>query len=225
MKAKLLVMTLCAVGMSGAFSQSKFEGFYGQIGVGYENVSPSTSSSGITISGMGTIPASTSINSQGSFVGVATLGYTAAITKDFLLGIGVDYEPFNSQSGNFTYNIGGTSVNGNWKKQNSYNIFLAPATPIGTDGLLYAKVGYSSAQIQSTERAFSYTTNLSGYMLGLGYKQIISGGLYGFGEINYASYGNVTKSYVGSFGGSSASGSNTLGANSANAVIGIGYRF
>ncbi|BEI40426.1 hypothetical protein PHIN9_03570 [Polynucleobacter sp. HIN9] len=225
MKAKMLVASFCAIGMSGAFSQSKFEGFYGQIGVGYENVNPSTSSSGITFSGIGTVPASTSISSQGSFVGVATLGYIAPITKDFLLGIGVDYEPLNSQSGNFAYNVAGTSVNGNWKKQNSYNIFLSPATPIGADALLYAKVGYSSAQIQSTERAFSYTTNLSGYMLGLGYKQIIRGGLYGFGEINYASYSNVTRSYAGSFQGFSASGSNTLGANSVNAVIGIGYRF
>lgn len=225
MKIKLLVACLCATAMSGAFAQSKFEGFYGQIGVGYENVNPNTSSSGITFSGIGNVPASTSISSQGSFVGVATLGYTAAITKEFFLGIGVDYEPLNSQSGNFTYSVAGNSANGTWKKQNSYNIFLSPATPIGVDGLLYAKVGYSSSQIQSTERSFSYTTDLSGYILGLGYKQIITGGLYGFGEINFASYGNVTKSYSGSFGGYSATGSNTLGANSTNALIGIGYKF
>lgn len=225
MKAKLLVVSLCAMGMSGAFAQSSFEGFYGQVGIGYENVNPSTSSSGLTISGVGTLPLSTSISSQGSFVGVATLGYTAAITKDFLLGIGVDYEPLNSQSGNFSYGYNGNTLNGTWKKQNSYNIFLSPATPIGKDGLLYGKVGYSGAQIQSTERGFSYTTNLSGYLLGLGYKQIISGGFYGFGEVNYASYGNVTKTYTDTSSGVNASVSNTLGANSMNAVIGIGYKF
>lgn len=225
MKSKLLVASILSVGMTGVFAQSKFEGFYGQIGVGYENVNPTTSSSGLNIAGIGSLPISTSISSQGSVVGVATLGYTATVTKDFLLGIGVDYEPFNSQSGNFSYGYLGNSTNGSWKKQNSYNVFLSPATPVGTDGLLYAKIGYSGAQIQSTARGINYTTNLNGYMLGLGYKQVINGGLYGFGEVNYASYGNVTNSFSSSYNGRSLSVSNTLSANSTNVVVGLGYKF
>lgn len=225
MKAKLLAASLLSVAMTGVFAQSKFEGFYGQLGVGYENVNPSSSSSGLTIAGIGNLPISNSTSSQGSLVGVATLGYTATITKDFLLGIGVDYEPFNSQSGTFSSSFHGGSISGTWNKQNSYNIFLAPATPVGSDGLLYAKVGYSGAQIQSTERGDSFTSSLTGYVLGLGYKQIISGGLYGFGELNYASYGKVTKTYSGVYNGLYGSVSNTLSANSANAVVGIGYKF
>ena len=100
MKKKLLLATLLAVAGTGAMAQSKFEGAYGQIGVGYESVSPSFSSSGITIAGVGTVPISTSVSNGNSFAGVATIGYMGAITKDFLLGIGAEYEPFNSSSAN-----------------------------------------------------------------------------------------------------------------------------
>jgi hypothetical protein len=41
--AKLLAISLFGIS-SSVFAQSSFQGFYGQIGVGYENNSPSTSS-------------------------------------------------------------------------------------------------------------------------------------------------------------------------------------
>ena len=225
MKKKLLLATLLAVAGTGAMAQSKFEGAYGQIGVGYESVSPSFSSSGITIAGVGTVPISTSVSNGNSFAGVATIGYMGAITKDFLLGIGAEYEPFNSSSANYSYSAAGTTVSGTWKKQNSYNIFLSPATPVGADGLLYGKVGYTGAQIQATEAGTSNSQNLNGYMLGVGYKQIISGGLYGFGEVNYASYSNNSNTYSGVVSGRAYSYTNTVSANSTNIVVGLGYKF
>lgn len=225
MKKKLLVAALLSVAAAGAMAQSKFEGAYGQIGVGYESVSPSFSSSGISIAGVGTVPISTTVSNSNSFTGVATIGYMGAITKDFLLGIGAEYAPFNGQSANYSYTAAGTTVNGTWKKQNSYNIFLSPATPVGTDGLLYGKVGYTGASIQSTEVGSTSTDNLTGYSLGVGYKQIITGGLYGFGEVNYASYSNKSSSYSGVISGRAYSYTNTVSANATNVVVGVGYKF
>jgi opacity protein-like surface antigen len=216
------VMSLSAVASAQSTS---FEGAYGQLGIGYESVTPSFSSSGIAIAGVGTVPISTSVSNGNSFAGVVTVGYMGAITKDFLLGIGAEYEPLNSSSANYSYSAAGTTVSGTWKKQNSYNIFLSPATPVGANGLLYGKVGYTGAQVQATEGGTSSSTNLNGYMLGIGYKQIITGGLYGFGEVNYASYSNSSNTYSGVVLGRAYSYTNTVSANSTNVVVGLGYKF
>jgi hypothetical protein len=222
-----VVTALLSVGsIATANAQSKFEGAYGQLGVGYENVSPSFTSSGLTVSGLGTLPINTTVSNQGSFVGVVGVGYMAELTKDFLLGLGAEYSPFAGQSGNYSYGINGVGTQtGTYQKQNSYNVFLSPATPIGQDGLLYGKVGFTGASIKATESGSSNTTNYTGYSLGVGYKQIIQGGLYAFGEVNYANLGNTTNTYSGVVLGRTYSYSNTSSANTYNAVVGIGYKF
>ena len=206
-------------------AQSKFEGAYGQVGVGYESVSPSFTSSGIAIAGIGTVPISTTVSNSGSFTGVATIGYMKEISKDFLLGIGAEYSPINSQSANYSYSAAGATASGTWKKTNSYNIFLSPATPVGADGLLYGKVGYTGATVEANEYGTTSSTNLTGYSLGLGYKQIIQGGLYGFGEVNYSSYSNSSKSFSGVALGRAYSYTNTISANATNLLVGLGYKF
>jgi hypothetical protein len=66
--------------------------------------------------------------------------------------------------------------------------------------------------------------------LGLGYKQIISGGWYGFGEVNYASYGNKTvstsyNSTVVNVGSVPTTATSTISANTMNVLLGVGYKF
>lgn len=207
-------------------AQSKFEGAYGQIGVGYESVTPSFSNSNFTVSGVGTAPINTSISSSNGFSGAVTVGYMATITKDFLLGAGIDYSPIAGQKANYSGSVLGTSLgNGSYNKVNSYNLFLSPATPVGTDGLLYGKVGYTGATIKDTFGSNSTNTNFTGYSLGLGYKQIITGGLYGFGEFNYMSYGNKTATASETIAGYTVSSSITSNANAYNLLVGLGYRF
>jgi hypothetical protein len=224
MKKNLLVAALFAVAGTSAMAQSKsFEGAYGQVGIGYESVMPSTNSYQLT-SGSTVIPLSSSANTANSFVGTVTLGYMFAVQKDFLLGLGAEYSPLEGQSANTSLsspNITPSTVSGNYKKKNSYNIFLSPATPIGKDGLLYGKVGYTGAQLDS-----GGTTDYNGYSLGLGYKQFISGGFYGFGEANYFSYGNKSESTSGTLSnGSSYTVTGTTSANAYNFLVGVGYKF
>lgn len=227
---KLGIYTVVIAGLSIAsqstFAQSKFEGAFGQIGIGYESIAPSYSNSNFTVSGVGSAPINTSISNSNGFTGVVTVGYMAAINKDFLLGIGAEYSPIASQKANYSGSVLGTSLgNGSYNKENSYNIFISPATPIGTDGLLYGKVGYTGASIKDTFGSSSSTTNYTGYSLGLGYKQIIQGGLYAFAEGNYFSYGNKTSTSSGVVAGYNVSASTTTNANAYNLLVGIGYRF
>ena len=224
MKKKLLVAALFAVAGTSAMAQSKFEGAYGQVGIGYENVAPSLSTS-LIIGGAG-YPAGISTSNSNSFAGTATLGYTFAVTNDFLLGIGGEYSPIAGNSQNVNYSVAGVNIPlGTYKKKNSYNFFISPGLTVGTDGLAYAKIGFTGAQIETSGSGSTDTTNYTGYSLGLGYKQIISGGLYGFGEVNYASYGNQTSSQTGTISGHPASISITSSANATNLLVGIGYKF
>ncbi|MBU3541364.1 outer membrane beta-barrel protein [Polynucleobacter sp. UB-Tiil-W10] len=225
---KLLVASgvlLSTVVASQANAQSRFEGFYGQLGIGYENVSPTTSST-LVVNGVN-VPTSLSAVNTNSFAGTATLGYTFAVDKDFLLGIGAEYSPIAGNSSNVTYNVVGYNIPlGTFKKKNSYNFFIAPSAAIGRDQLAYFKVGYTGAQIETTDLGgASDTTNYHGYSLGLGYKQFISAGLYGFGEVNYFKYSNQTSNATGTIGGYPASASLTSGASATNFIVGLGYKF
>jgi len=97
-KSILIVIGALASTITSVNAQSKFEGAYGQVGIGYESVSPSTSTT-LTYGGSN-IPTSIGLNNSNSFAGTATLGYTFAVTKDFMLGFGGEYSPIESQKQN-----------------------------------------------------------------------------------------------------------------------------
>lgn len=227
----MIIAGLTALTATTVNAQSKFEGFYGQAGIGYETITPSLSYGNINITNNGSpvtsLPISSSVSNSNSFAGTVTVGYNYAVTKDFLLGLGAEYSPIAGSKANFSGSnstIG--TVNGQYNKENSYNIFLSPATPIGTDGLLYGKVGYTGASIKSQYNGgSSATNNLTGYSLGVGYKQFITAGLYGFGEVNYASYSNLSFNDSATSGTYRATQTTTISANAVNLLVGLGYKF
>ena len=208
MKKKLLVASLLTLAGTGAMAQSAFEGFYAQAGIGYESVTPSFT--GGSVDGFGYTGTG---NNANSFAGTIGAGYNFAVTPSFLLGIGAEYSPIAGSKANYTLTVPGIeSATDQYNKKDSYNIFISPSIVIDKDKLAYAKGGYTGANVTSD----GDNTSLNGYSLGLGYKQIISGGLYGFGEVNYASY---AKTNVG--GGATGS----FSANSTNVLVGLGYKF
>jgi hypothetical protein len=88
---------------------------------------------------------------------------------------------------------------------NRFNLFLTPAYVIDKDKLVYLKAGYSQVSAQYNRSTSStktvnglstsypatngnQTSNQGGYLIGVGYKQIIRSGLYGFVEGNYMGY-------------------------------------
>jgi hypothetical protein len=117
---------------------------------------------------------------------------------------------------------------------NRYNIFVTPGYVIDKDKLVYLKAGYSGVTVKATSPnsytldgmtdnlpAGSQSKTLSGYVVGLGYKQIITGGFYGFAEANYMSYSKST--YSGTLDETNISTNPSM--SSYQALVGVGYRF
>lgn len=247
-RIKYLAVAL-AVSSGSAMAAADFQGFYGQFGVGYEGFSPSQSGSatGAYSVGGNNYVGSTGLNispsSSNGFTGNFGIGYMQKITKGFLLGIGAEYSPIQGQSSssnvstaqftavnpsnNTRVTIPGIVNAGQFstKKENSYNIFISPALTVGDDSILYGKIGYSSAKFKVTDLNENSSLNLNGYLLGLGVKHVITGGLYGFVEGNYVKHQNKTVSGNGYIATVPVTYSGNFGGSSYNLMAGIGYKF
>ena len=212
MKIKTLIVGIGFISLTTpALAQSVFTGFYGQVGIGYENSTPSYSGGTLNNSAYSY---GISGGTTNSFAGTATIGYYFPVTGNFLLGIGAEYSPLSGTSSNATVTVPALkySESQSIKKGDSYNLFISPAYAIDKAKLAYAKVGYSSANYEIGGGNDSY----NGYSLGLGYRQIIQGSWYGFAEVNYFSYGNQNVA-------TNASG--TASFKVTNALVGVGYKF
>ncbi len=213
---KKLLVAVAVTGLVGtANAQSAFEGFFGQLGIGYESTNPKISNGTLTD---GTSYNVSGVSNSSGLGGAIAIGSYFNISNSFLLGIGAEYSPIATSNANWTLNIPGEGVSdpNKFKKKNSYNIFLSPAFAIDKTKLAYAKVGYTGMSAQTTDQeGIKDTYNFSGYSLGLGYKQIIEGGLYGFAEANYASYGS--KTLIDTNG--------NLKPTTMNFLVGVGYKF
>lgn len=223
MKKKLLVAALLSVAATGAMAQSAFQGFYGQVGVGYESINVEGKGATLRVANTN-YNFSQSFDQSNNFNGTVTAGYNFGINKDFLLGIGAEYSPFSSSSANYSLsNSALGTISSSYKKQNAYNLFVSPTIVIDKDKAAYFKIGYTGASAK--DNADGSTTNYTGYSLGLGYKQIISGGIYAFGETNYYKYGDKSTTESGTLSGTSYSSTVSSGINAMNVMVGIGYKF
>ena len=223
MKIKLLVAAAATAVASSAMAQSAFEGAYGQLGVGFDQNSVSSS----TLSSNGFTGIEAPSIDGGSFSGVVGLGYNFPVTKDFLLGIGADYGFVPSSSKN------GTNSNGTLQSKisNRYNIFVTPGYVLAKDKLAYLKAGYSSQTVKITDQSNTGTNgetlgsgSANGYVLGLGYKQMVASGFYGFVEANYYSYSGAQ------FSSQTLSDGDTISSYSPKSstyqfLVGVGYKF
>jgi hypothetical protein len=233
MKIKLLVAAAATVVASSAMAQSAFEGFYGQIATGYESNSITGLNSPYTVTFTGGSSSGTSSAANQKASGmplVLGLGYTFAVSGPWLVGLGADYSAISQKTGTYSSN---TATGNQIEISNRYNIFVTPSYAIDKDKLAYLKAGYSSVQskattpAQSNDPSLSNTTNASGYIVGLGYKQIITGGFYGFAEGNYMSYASTSSnvSWRATNNAYSASVNQTGASNAYTLLVGVGYKF
>ena len=237
MKKKLLLATLLAVAGTGAMAQSAFEGFYGQIATGYESNSASN------LGGAGVYPgnANETWNASSQQFGgapvVLGLGYNFTVAPKWVVGLGVDYSAISQKSSSYSStspnagNAGLTITPQTLEASNRINIFITPGYEIDKDKLVYIKAGYSSLTEKytpppattSSPSLASSTSTVGGYVVGLGYKQIITGGLYGFAEGNYMSYSKPN--FSSSFGTSGYQINTSPSINSYQLLVGVGYKF
>jgi hypothetical protein len=196
---------------------------------------------------------------------VLGVGYYWQANDKWLIGLGADYSALSQTSSNISINrtnafgntsiVAGETASGNgasMQLSNRFNLFLTPAYAIDRDKLVYIKAGYSQVSAQYN-RATSATTSLNGvsktiagtggnqsinqggYLVGLGYKQIITSGLYGFVEGNYMGYSSPSYSYQttkpidtlhGITSNSTKVATNNFSSlNTYQLLIGVGYAF
>lgn len=228
---KLLVLSASALFTGSVFAQTAFEGFYGQVSTGYENNTVESVKLTGTDTGQSPNISTSSSPSSSSAPLVLGLGYTFKLQEKFTLGLGVDYSALKqtTQASGFSYpNISSDTYDYDFSISNRFNIFIAPGYAIDDKKLAYVKLGYSNQDVQYSQTnccsSPSNKANVSGYVLGLGYKQIISNGLYGFIEANYYAYSkaNMSSTYSDGPGGTVSANPNL---NAYNVLVGLGYKF
>ena len=223
------LLSIFFVFLSGlANAQSAFEGFYSQIGAAYE--SNKIGSDSYTEQGISLTQNSTSSNSGRISL---SAGYNYTFDSQTLIGLGVEYY---SIAPKMTASNSGCPSGCNDKLEYSlkdrFSIFLTPSLVKGNNSLIYGKVGFSRQsgkatirQIVSTDAndGYSASGSVNGYVLGVGYKQMIDQGMYYFGEMNYYGYSAFDQNGTTPNGNQA---SNLYPKPTAyNAIIGLGYKF
>lgn len=241
MKKKLLVIAAASVLASPVMAQSAFQGFYGQISTGYE--SNSLSNGNLTASdSTGSSNWNASSQTFGGAPLVLGIGYNYSVAPKWILGLGADYSvlPQTSSTYSATNPNEGTVSGNSTKVSNRYNIFITPGYEIDKDKLVYLKAGYSSMSItQNPPTTFTaiggeafpisgfggQSKTVNGYVVGLGYKQIITGGIYAYAEGNYMSYGKPSFSNTQGNNTDPTTIKSNPSINSYQLLVGVGYRF
>jgi len=206
MKKQLLVAVAAGFIATSAMAQSAFEGFYAQAGIGYENNSLSSRTFSVIDSADSTQNGSSSAASStgGGFSGAIGLGYNLAVAPQWILGIGADFSPTSITTSTQPICSNGCAATNNYTIKNRYAIYLMPGFEIDRDKLVYVKGGYSGESVTwqakdnwgNSPGSTSFSAN--GYVVGVGYKQLLDKNLYVFGEGNYYSYSSHTVSGTGS---------------------------
>ena len=247
-KMSALVLAAASIASTGAMAQSSkanaWEGAYGQWSVGFASFSPKIGSTTATpnpgsllypypaLLGQ-TISASGTAHTLNTPTNAISAGYNFGVNQDYVLGIGASYYIGASGSGTGSFSLsapgGGpvpalnetTSVT--YQLKNLWSVTLQPGYVIDKDRLVYAKVGYTGVTIGLNGPIASYqTSTLSGYSLGLGYKQMITDSIYLLGEANYGGFSNKSATLSTSIGTNVGT---TLGGSGFDLLVGVGYRF
>jgi hypothetical protein len=215
----VLVSLILGLGhVTQTHASANFEGFFADFGFGYREVNSGTSSS-LSVNGT-PIPSTLTSGQPANTVSVFTLGYNLPIDSVFKLGIGANISPASGQAQQVQVQALNQVVSlPGIKPLYNYGLFLTPSVVIG-DGLAYLKAG-TQTQVNNSNTS----PNFNGYLLGVGYKQLVTQSVYLFGEANYASYAAQTSSGAISSAGRSINASVTTKPQGSRYLIGIGYHF
>jgi outer membrane immunogenic protein len=247
----LLPFALCLAGIAhhnlavaSGSGINPFQGFYGQIATGYESNSFSNTTTRYTnVSPIEIYSTGTNVAANQTATGmplVLGLGYNFSLNEKWVLGVGADYSFLSQTTGKFTarnpsfpgsYPAVGQQI----EASNRVNVFLTAGYALTQNDLLYAKAGYSNQQVQFSRPAqdsstgYALKSNQSGYVLGLGYRKTIQGGLYIFAEANYMAYSSASMNGQLTTNAGSEIVTTQINqkpsASAFTALFGLGYRF
>lgn len=230
--SKLFIMVLVlSLGGASAFAQSAFKGFYATAGVGMETFMPSADDVTLTIKNgpfAGAYNRTSTYPRTLDFTGTLTVGSMSAITDKFLLGIGVEFEPIAAGTDTVqTVGAAGNVTKSTYTQKFHFNFFLTPAYALEENKLVYGKIGYSQSHSDVDFDSEQSPVHVAeGLVLGAGYRQIVTGGLFFFGEANYYHYlpTDYTVSSLNSDGVVFVS-DQKISSKGFSAYVGLGYTF
>jgi hypothetical protein len=250
-RTKVFIFAFTSIAASSVMAQSTktnpWEGADVSVSAGYAQFTPKVGAvttsaltfptpAGNTTASSGT--ATSQANNLNTGTANISAGYNWGINSDYVLGIRATYYPSasSSASGSFAISTAATASpipapagtylttsQIQYNIKNLYSIVLTPGYSLDKQRLIYAKVGYTGATIGVNGPTLAYSTvGLSGYSLGLGYKQMISESIYMLGEFNYAGYSNTSATLTNTSG---VRLTGTFGGSGIDFLVGLGYRF
>jgi outer membrane immunogenic protein len=231
-KISALVLAMAGVFATSANAQSTktnaWEGFYAEAAVGYAAFSPTISGASLLspLAPNNPFPVTTQqqdINTATNKIGI---GYNYGISDKYTLGIAASYSlgASSKASGTFTATTpyGPSTKWFNYQLKNIWSVTVNPGYAIDKDSLVYGKVGVTGNTMGINGQTADYqTANFTGYVLGLGYKQMVSQSIYVLGEVNYANLSTKTANISTSSGPLTGN----LGGSGYDIIVGLGYRF
>ena len=211
-----------------------FKGFALEVSGGYQNTDSNGDSSpksdGVTIPRMTT----SGFDDSDSIYAIGG-SYNFSIDEKYLLGIGFDYNLNDIDVGTSKVtNHGAGGITADWNEyelKDLFSVYIKPQLVIDEDKLIYAKLGYVSADLSimndDSEYVSSSNESMHGYTVGAGYKQAFSQSFFGFFEVNYTQFAeeSALANYANSCGCYDYAQSSDVDIDFYAVKAGIGYQF
>lgn len=119
------------------------------------------------------------------FIGAVGLGYDRQIHRDIVLGVFGDYT-----IGNLDEDFTLVGVAGSYEYDNIFAIGGRVGVTVHQDMMLFASVGYTSADLELSSPTGSTKFDLDGYFLGVGLERKLRDNLYLTADYRYSDYGD-----------------------------------
>jgi outer membrane immunogenic protein len=209
-----------------------FKGFALEVSGGYQNTDSNGDSSPKSDGVSQTAITTSGFDDSDSIYAIGG-SYNFSIDEKYLLGIGFDYNLNDIDVGTSkltNHGPGGITIDWNeYELKDLFSVYIKPQLVIDEDKLIYAKLGYVSADLSiisgDSEYVSSSNESMHGYTVGAGYKQAFSQSFFGFFEVNYTQFaeGSALANYKGL--GPDYTVSSDVDIDFYAAKVGIGYQF
>ena len=207
-----------------------FKGFALEFSGGYQDTDSNGDSSPV-VNGVPQTGVTTSgFDDSDSIYGIGG-SYNFAISEKYLLGIGFDYNLNDIDIGK-SKTTGGITIDWNeYELKDLFSVYIKPQLVIDEDKLIYAKLGYVSADLSimsgDSEYVSSSNESMHGYTVGAGYKQAFSQSFFGFFEVNYTQFAeeSALANYANACGCYDYAQSSDVDIDFYAVKAGIGYQF
>ena len=211
-----------------------FKGFALEVSGGYQNTDSNGDSSPKSDGVSQTAITTSGFDDSDSIYAIGG-SYNFSIDEKYLLGIGFDYNLNDIDVGTSKVtNHGAGGITADWNEyelKDLFSVYIKPQLVIDEDKLIYAKLGYVSADLSiisgDSEYVSSSNESMHGYTVGAGYKQAFSQSFFGFFEVNYTQFAeeSALANYANSCGCYDYTYSSDVDIDFYAAKVGIGYQF